>query len=141
MCISTRERMLAHEFAWSKTTINIQKWRKKYLFHHACERHTRGLRRKMKKKVCWSAIGSDSQKLVDTQKLVAHLEFCCFLIVFLHGLIMLMNKTKSFLNVFYRFQPCERMRKHAFAGRNTQHTHTLSLSFSLHFETALSFRL
>ena len=43
------------------------------------------------------------------------------MIVFLHGLIMLMNKTKSFLNVFYRFQPCERMRKHAFAGRNTQH--------------------
>ena len=31
----------------------------------------------MKKKVCWSAIGSDSQKLVDTQKLVAHWEFCC----------------------------------------------------------------
>ena len=32
---------------------------------------------KTKKKVCWSAIGSDSQKLVGTQKLVAHLEFCC----------------------------------------------------------------
>ena len=27
---------------------------------------------------------------------------------------------KSFLNVFDRFWPCERMRKHAFAGRNTQ---------------------
>ena len=27
----------------------------------------------MKKKVCWSVIGSDSQKLVDTQKLIAHL--------------------------------------------------------------------
>ena len=26
----------------------------------------------------------------------------------------------SFLNVFDRFRPCERMRKHAFAGRNTQ---------------------
>ena len=25
------------------------------------------------------------------------------------------------LNVFYRFRPCERMRKHDFAGRNTQH--------------------
>ena len=23
--------------------------------------------------------------------------------------------------VFYSFQPCERMRKHVFAGRNTQH--------------------
>ena len=33
--------------------------------------------RKTKNKVCWSAIGSDSQKLVDTQTLVAHLEFCC----------------------------------------------------------------
>ena len=30
---------------------------------------------KMKKEVCWSAIRSDSQKLVDTQKLVAHLDF------------------------------------------------------------------
>ena len=27
----------------------------------------------------------------------------------------------SFLNVFCRFQPCERMRKHTFAGQNTQH--------------------
>ena len=27
----------------------------------------------------------------------------------------------GFLKVFHRFQPCERMRKHAFAGRNTQH--------------------
>ena len=26
----------------------------------------------------------------------------------------------SFSNVFHRFQPCERMRKHAFAGPNTQ---------------------
>ena len=26
----------------------------------------------------------------------------------------------SFSNVFYRFQPCERMLTHAFAGRNTQ---------------------
>ena len=27
----------------------------------------------------------------------------------------------SFYNDFDRFRPCERMRKHAFAGRNTQH--------------------
>ena len=26
------------------------------------------------------------------------------------------------LERFYHFRPCERMRKHAFAGRNTQHT-------------------
>ena len=38
---------------------------------------------KRRQKVCWSAIGSDSQKLVDTLKLVAHLEFCCFLYFFI----------------------------------------------------------
>ena len=27
----------------------------------------------------------------------------------------------SFLNVFDRFRPCEPMRKHVFAGQNTQH--------------------
>ena len=78
LCILTREPMLAHAFSWSKTIKNTQKWVKKYLFHHAYERHTRGLWRKQKKKVCWSAIGSDSQKLVNTLKLVAHLEFCGF---------------------------------------------------------------
>ena len=37
------------------------------------------LMEKMRNKVCWSAMRSDSLKLVDTQKLVAHLEFCCLL--------------------------------------------------------------
>ena len=59
----------------------------------------------MKKKVCWSAIRSDSQKLVDTQKLVAHLKKVLF---------------SSFLNVFYHFRPCQRMGKHVFPGWNTQ---------------------
>ena len=31
------------------------------------------------------------------------------------------HEEKSFSNVFYRFQPYERMRKHAFTGQNTQH--------------------
>ena len=35
------------------------KMMKKYLFHHVHERHTRGLRRQTKKKVCWSAIGRE----------------------------------------------------------------------------------
>ena len=52
LCILTSERMLAHAFACSKTIKNTQKWVKKYFFHHAHERHTRGLRRKAKKKVC-----------------------------------------------------------------------------------------
>ena len=42
---------------------------------------TRGSRRaheEKKKKVCWSAIGSDSLKLVYTQTLVDHLEFTFF---------------------------------------------------------------
>ena len=30
------------------------------------------------------------------------------------------EKHSSFSNVFHRFRPCQRMRKHAFAGRNTQ---------------------
>ena len=41
LCISTSERMLAHAFTWSKTTKNIQKLGKKYLFHHAHERLTK----------------------------------------------------------------------------------------------------
>ena len=31
-----------------------------------------------------------------------------------------MSQNISFLSVFDRFRPCERVRKHAFAGRNTQ---------------------
>ena len=63
LCISTSERMLAHAFTWSKTIKNIQKWLKRYFFHHAHERLTRGLCRKIKKTteiVCRSAIESDS---------------------------------------------------------------------------------
>ena len=59
----------------------------------------------MKKKFCWSAIGSDSQKLVDTQTLVAHLEFC-FIFVLYH-LLAKQSKTTKIPNE----QP---------AGRNTQ---------------------
>ena len=126
---------------------------------------TRGSWRKTKKKVCWSAIESESQKLVDTQTLVAHLEFCSFLFFFLHEPLMCMtqnvlwiipneqpafgshsqsltNKLYSlfffmsltcasrmhdgkgtfswFSNSFHHFRPCKHMRKHAFAGRNTQ---------------------
>ena len=83
--ISTSERMLAHAFAWSKTIENTRKWVKSTFFIM----HTRGSRealnekrRKTKKKVCWSAIGGDSQKLVDTQMLVANLEFCFLFFLF-----------------------------------------------------------
>ena len=54
LCISTSKRMLAHVFAWLKTVKNIWKLWKKYLFHHVHERLDTW--RKMKKKVCWSAI-------------------------------------------------------------------------------------
>ena len=79
--------------------------------------HTRGSWRKTKKKVCWLAIGSDSQKLVDTQKLVAHLEFCCFLIVFLHDLLMFMNTNHfpmllSFSTMQMHTQVCVRWSKY-----------------------------
>ena len=33
----------------------------------------------------------------------------------------------SFYNDFNRFRPCERMRKHAFSGRNTQQSPTFSI--------------
>ena len=57
LCILTSKRMLAHAFSWSKTMKNIQKsW--KSTFSIMC---TKGSWRKTKKKVCWSAIGSDSQ--------------------------------------------------------------------------------
>ena len=101
LCISTTKRMLAHAFAWSKMIKNIWKWVKKNLFHHA-----HGLQRKTKKKVCWSAIGSDSQKLVDTLKLVAHLEFCCFCTFFYMSnaceLCKCSLKNYSFFFVFLR---------------------------------------
>ena len=40
------------------------------------------------------------------------------------SLVHMMKKVLfySFLSVFYHFQPCERVRKHAFAGPNTQFT-------------------
>ena len=38
LCISTSKRMLTFAFTWSKTTKNIGKWWKKYLFNHAHER-------------------------------------------------------------------------------------------------------
>ena len=51
---------------------------KKVLFSSCTqEAHVR-LTRKAKKKVCWSAIGSDSQKRVDTQMLLFLLIFKCF---------------------------------------------------------------
>ena len=65
LCISTSKRMLAHTFTWLKSTENIEKWWKKYLLLHTHERLRKDSWRKLKKKVCWSAIGSDSQKLVD----------------------------------------------------------------------------
>ena len=127
----------------------------------AREAHIR-LTKKNKKKVCWSAIGSGSQKLVDTLTLVTHLEFCCFLFFLLFFVLFVLfffmhlscaqwyslknfitreanvlwknfitqvlffKKAQcffssSFLSVFNRFWPCKHMRKHAFAGRNTQH--------------------
>ena len=39
------------------------------------------------------------------------------------------HEEKSFSNVFHHFRPCERMRKHAFAGRNTQHLLLVMLTF------------
>ena len=47
------------------------------------EAHLRRMKENEQKSLL-SAIESDSQKLVDTHKLVAHLEFCCFLLFFLH---------------------------------------------------------
>ena len=37
-------------------------------------------------KVCWSVIGSGSQMLVDSQKLIAPVEFGCFTSIFKHFL-------------------------------------------------------
>ena len=90
----TSECMLAHAFAWSKTTKFFENYEKNTFFIM----HTRGLQRKTKIKVCWSAIGIDSQKLVDAQKLVVHLEFCFFLLFlyfFLHGRSKCMIQKKS----------------------------------------------
>ena len=78
LCVLTSKLMLANAWTWSKKMKNTQKSTRKYLFHFAQERLTWGSHRKTRKKVCWSAIGSDPPKLVDTQKLVAYLEFCCF---------------------------------------------------------------
>ena len=63
--------------------------------------------RRMKKKVCWSAIGSDSQKLV------AHLDFCYFSSCVLHEPLVHMMK-KVLFSSFWTMQT------HAQAGQNTQ---------------------
>ena len=39
------------------------------------------------------------------------------------------RKKYSFLKVFDCFQPCERMRKHAFVGRNTQHINQIKYNY------------
>ena len=67
----------ARAFAWSKMIKNIRKSWKKSLFHHTHERLT-------KKKVCWSAIESDSQSLVDAF-LIIFLCFWSFLTVRTHA--------------------------------------------------------
>ena len=89
--------------------------------------------RKKKKKFCWSGIGSDSQKLVDTQTLVAHLEFILpFSSWALRESLVCMKKEvlfSSFSNVF----------EHAFAGRNTQHL--IFVFCFLHFLSTLMLRV
>ena len=66
--------MLAHVFTWSKTMKNIQKLLKKYFFivrtRDSRKAHTRTWR-----KMQFFALRSDSQTLVDTQKLVALQQF------------------------------------------------------------------
>ena len=48
----------------------------------ACAQEAHVRRMKKNEGKSWSAIGSDSQKLVDTQTLVAHLEFCPYYCVY-----------------------------------------------------------
>ena len=69
LCILTSKQMLAHAFACIRMVENDQKHKKmmKKVHFSSCipEAHVR-LTKKKEKKVCWSVIGSDSQKLVDT---------------------------------------------------------------------------
>ena len=68
--------------------------------------------------------------LVDTQKLVAPQQFSSFFFMFLReSLVRTMKKVlfDNFQVIFIVFDhvKCERIRKHAFAGRNTQQMHVL----------------
>ena len=137
LCISTSKRMLAHAFTWSKMMKIIGKLWKKYLFHHAHKRRMWDVwrfcvmhmscpctERTKKNKIlneqpgfgCQPAFKSHSQSL--TNKLFSSI-FFMILTWTLHT-----HDGKGtfswFLNVFHRFRPCECMRKHAFAGQNTQ---------------------
>ena len=85
-----------HAFTWSKTMKTPWKWSKKYFFHGTQERHIR-LTQEHEEKCSFLVFRGDSQMLVDTQ-------------IFW-----------KFSSIFHCFRPCEHMRKHAFAGRNTQH--------------------
>ena len=74
-------RMRSHGPTRSKTFKNHEKVPFSSCTREAHARLTKKNKGKQKK-VCWSAIGSDSQKLIDTQTLVENLEFCCFLLFF-----------------------------------------------------------
>ena len=117
--------MLAHAFAWSKTIKNIQKWVKKVLFSSCTqEAHVR-LTKKNEEK---SLLVSDWEWL---PKAGWHPNAGCsfgillFFVLFstwashVHDAKCFL-KNYSFSSVFDHFRPCELMRKHAFAGRNTQ---------------------
>ena len=102
--------------------------------------HTRGSskahkekQRKMKKKVCWSAIGNkipNEQPALSCQPVFgSHSQsltnklFSSFFFVSLLCASRVHNEKGifySFSSVYDCFQPCECMRKHAFSGRNTQ---------------------
>ena len=106
LCILTSEHMLAHAFAWSKMMKNIWMPNKQPPFG------------------CQPAFGSHSQWL--TNKL-----FSSFFFMSLTWASRAYDEKGTFSwfsNDFHRFRPCERMHKHAFAGRNTQHT-TKRLSY------------
>ena len=110
-------------FAWSKTIKNIWKWWKSTFFiictRGSCKTHEE----KQRKKFVGQRLGVSPKSWLTPKSWLLIWYF--FLITFLHATYMSLSCT--FKCFFYNFQPCKPMRKHAFAGRNTQHALTLQL--------------
>ena len=111
LCILTSECMLAHQ----KNDQKHKKMMKKVPFS-SCTRETHI--RLMKKKEEKILLVSDWEWL---PKAGWHLKAGCSFGFFFY----------KFLSVFDRFRPCECMRKHAFTGRNTQHTSVKKLNWNV----------
>ena len=129
LCISTSKCMLVHAFRWSKMIKNIRKSVKRTFFimhmRGSCKTHVEKWRKKFNKIPneqpafrCQPAFRSYSQSL--TNKLFSSFFFMS---------LTWASHVHNFLMFFIVFDHGNALRKHAFAGQNTQQLFTSSKLF------------